>query len=234
MFGRNPLRKILGPSDTLWVQEIFPTIQGEGPLAGMPAVFIRLAGCNLACTFCDTEFESSEWHPKLAEVADEVVGVVREYAISLVVITGGEPMRQDIEPLVRTLLESGYTVQIETAGTIWRENLRTLLQSGLSFVISPKTGKVAPEFHDIGADWKYIIRQGAVDDFTGLPNKTTQANERDMLLARPQNSRDTIWLQACDEHDAEKTRANVLLATQLVMKHGYRLSVQIHKIIGLP
>ena len=59
MHGTNPIRPpVTGDGAMLEVQHIFPTLQGEGPYAGVPAVFIRLGGCNLACTFCDTEFES--------------------------------------------------------------------------------------------------------------------------------------------------------------------------------
>lgn len=61
MLGQNPIRPpITGDGTQLFVQSIFPTIQGEGPAAGIPSVFIRLGGCNLACSFCDTEFESFE------------------------------------------------------------------------------------------------------------------------------------------------------------------------------
>ena len=59
MFGNNPIRKPeSGDGSHLQVQEIFPTVQGEGPNTGVPSVFVRLGGCNLACDFCDTEFES--------------------------------------------------------------------------------------------------------------------------------------------------------------------------------
>ena len=72
MFGKNPIRPPeKGDGSILFVQEIFPTLQGEGPLAGVPAVFLRLGGCNLACSFCDTEFESfKEW--KLEDIIAEV------------------------------------------------------------------------------------------------------------------------------------------------------------------
>ena len=59
MFGKNPKRpSIVSDGNSIFVQEIFPTIQGEGIFSGLPAIFIRLGGCNLACSFCDTEFEN--------------------------------------------------------------------------------------------------------------------------------------------------------------------------------
>ena len=61
MFGKNPIRKAeKGDGSVLQIQEIFPTVQGEGPHTGVPSVFVRLGGCNLACSFCDTEFENFE------------------------------------------------------------------------------------------------------------------------------------------------------------------------------
>ena len=73
MFGKN---KILKPEihdgNNLDVQEIFPTLQGEGPYAGWPAVFIRLGGCNLACDFCDTEFETYQ-NISLIKILEEVL-----------------------------------------------------------------------------------------------------------------------------------------------------------------
>ena len=67
MFGTNPSRKqVLDDGQELWVQEVFYTLQGEGPFSGQPALFIRLAGCNLRCFWCDTEFESSTWRPGLS------------------------------------------------------------------------------------------------------------------------------------------------------------------------
>ena len=102
-------------TDTLPVMEAFYTIQGEGYHQGKAAYFIRLGGCNLACDFCDTEFE------RFAPMAvAEIVARAREEALPLAVITGGEPLRQNIAPLCEALLHAGMQVQIETNGTLWR------------------------------------------------------------------------------------------------------------------
>ena len=103
MFGKN---KILAPisnsGQELDIQEIFPTLQGEGYFAGVPAVFVRLGGCNLACSFCDTEFELYQ-KMSVVEILTEVMKCSKnskgEIVRKLVVITGGEPMRQSIEKL---------------------------------------------------------------------------------------------------------------------------------------
>src|SRR5215469_18951154 len=76
---------------SLNVSEIFYSIQGEGLLAGVPSVFVRLSGCNLRCTWCDTPYTS--WEPQGAETTIEsIVERVRGYSCAHVVVTGGEPM----------------------------------------------------------------------------------------------------------------------------------------------
>jgi 7-carboxy-7-deazaguanine synthase len=96
------------------LSEIFYSLQGEGFHAGTPAVFIRAAGCNLACAFCDTDFSLKE---KLEP--EEVVGRIAEYPARFVVLTGGEPTIQpdSIRALVALLHERGYYVTMETNGT---------------------------------------------------------------------------------------------------------------------
>src|ERR1700756_5367366 len=104
MFGTNPQRPIDGGDGrTLAVQSIFYTLQGEGPFSGQPAVFIRLAGCNLACTFCDTDFESGIENRMETDVLIEHVGNLLA-ASRLVVLTGGEPLRQNVGPLIDRLV----------------------------------------------------------------------------------------------------------------------------------
>lgn len=102
------------------ITEIFKSIQGEGTRAGLPCIFVRLTGCNLRCTWCDTEyaFYGGKKH-SVAEVCEKVSGLAGTSTarIPLVEITGGEPLLQPETPeLARELLASGYTVMIETSG----------------------------------------------------------------------------------------------------------------------
>src|ERR1700761_3369835 len=100
----------------LSIIEIFRSIQGESSFAGMPCTFVRLAGCNLRCTWCDSEYTFSGG-VKMSR--DEVVAEVRRLAPSgLVEITGGEPMLQEREvvPLMQRLLGLDYRLLIETSG----------------------------------------------------------------------------------------------------------------------
>jgi 7-carboxy-7-deazaguanine synthase len=95
--------------------EIFKSIQGESSCAGMPCVFVRLTGCNLRCSYCDTTYAYEEG----AEMSvDEVCEAVEKYATELVEVTGGEPLEQaDTALLIRRLLDSGHTVLVETNGS---------------------------------------------------------------------------------------------------------------------
>ncbi len=105
----------------LKINEIFKSIQGESSHTGLPCIFVRLTGCNLRCTYCDTEYAFYEG--KDMTVA-EVVKAVDNCGISLVEITGGEPLLQkEVYPLMRALLEKNYTVMLETGGSLSLEEV---------------------------------------------------------------------------------------------------------------
>jgi 7-carboxy-7-deazaguanine synthase len=100
----------------LYLIEIYKSIQGESSFAGVPCIFVRLAGCNLRCAWCDSEYTFTGGY-KLPE--DEVVAEVEKLApVRLVEFTGGEPMLQEKEliPLMERLLAQGYELMIETSG----------------------------------------------------------------------------------------------------------------------
>ena len=104
----------------MFITEIFKSIQGEGTRAGLPCVFVRLTGCNLRCTWCDTAYA---FHGGTKMTVEEVVARVGELAgrgeraVPLVELTGGEPLLQEeIYPLAERLVADGYTVMIETSG----------------------------------------------------------------------------------------------------------------------
>jgi 7-carboxy-7-deazaguanine synthase len=108
----------------MFITEIFKSVQGEGTRAGLPCVFVRLTGCNLRCTWCDTAYA---FHGGKKMSVEEVVARVDELCgrqsgesgadVPLVELTGGEPLLQEgIYPLAEALLKCGYTVMIETSG----------------------------------------------------------------------------------------------------------------------
>lgn len=102
------------PSDTLRINEIFHSIQGESTHAGRPCVFVRLTGCHLRCTWCDTEYAFYEGRKM---TLDEIIDCVVDYGCDLVEITGGEPLLQpNVHPLMTRLADAGRTVLLETSG----------------------------------------------------------------------------------------------------------------------
>ena len=100
----------------MFLIEIYKSVQGESSFAGLPCIFVRLAGCNLRCAWCDSEYTFSGGY-KLTE--DQVVAEIERLApVKLIEFTGGEPMLQEKElvPLMKRLLPRGYTLMIETSG----------------------------------------------------------------------------------------------------------------------
>ena len=100
----------------MYIIEIYKSVQGESSFAGLPCIFVRLAGCNLRCTWCDSEYTFTSGRKASL---DEVMTEVKKLApVKLVEITGGEPMLQEREvvPLMERLLKEGYEVLIETSG----------------------------------------------------------------------------------------------------------------------
>lgn len=100
------------------VNEIFSSIDGEGKRAGELATFIRLAGCNLRCNYCDTKYALSQDSGKEMTVS-EILKKVDEYKVKNITLTGGEPLiHKDIDKLIYKLIENGYKVNIETNGSV--------------------------------------------------------------------------------------------------------------------
>lgn len=98
------------------ITEIFYSIQGESSYAGLPCVFVRLTGCPLRCRWCDSEYT---FYGGYRMTVDEVVRKVQSYGCRLVEITGGEPLvQQEVYPLTERLCDLGYTVLIETSGSL--------------------------------------------------------------------------------------------------------------------
>jgi 7-carboxy-7-deazaguanine synthase len=128
------------------VSEIFHSIQGEGVLAGVPSVFVRLSGCNLRCVWCDTPYTS--WNPEGREMSlDKILTEVRESKATHVVLTGGEPMIfPESAELTRQLKQTGLHVTIETAGTVYQPVACDLMS------ISPKLANSTPHERE-GGRW---------------------------------------------------------------------------------
>lgn len=243
MFGKNPIRSIVNDQLNLAVESHFYTIQGEGPLTGCPALFIRLAGCNLACHFCDTQFDTKSESPEPVEqLMTTLLSQYTDDQRKIVVITGGEPFRQDFSRLATALLSSGtQQIQIETAGTLWQPNMEPWLMTGqVMLVCSPKTPKIHPSIAKYCRHYKYIVTAGELSQLDGLPNRGTQISTKDkeLILYRPRYAGDwvTVWVSPCDaydEYDALQNKANMIAARDSALKFGYRVNLQIHKLLGV-
>lgn len=100
----------------LTVNEIFKSLQGESSFTGLPCIFIRLTGCNLRCTWCDTEYAFYEGQPKSVQ---DIMAAIEPLGVPLVEITGGEPLLQDtVYDLMNALLAKNYKVLVETGGGV--------------------------------------------------------------------------------------------------------------------
>jgi 7-carboxy-7-deazaguanine synthase (Cx14CxxC type) len=208
------------------VKEIFLTLQGEGVHAGRRAVFLRFAGCNLwtgreedrssaICQFCDTDFVGMNGENggryDAADLAAKVAALWGDGAQSrYVVITGGEPMLQVDDAIVDALHAHGFQIAIESNGTI-------AVHPGIDWVcISPKAGSDVIQHQ--GDELKLVWPQLASD------------------LDRMEGWQFAHFLiQPMDKGDAELNAASVEEATRFVMdRPKWRLSLQNHKILGLP
>lgn len=195
----------------------------------MPALFVRLAGCNLQCPLCDTDYTSERLTVKPLDALEMIFAKNHSPHIRLVVFTGGEPFRQNLAPLVRILREYQFLVQIETNGSLWVEDFPW---DDATIVCSPKTAvneRLAQQVHS----WKYVLRAGQVDPRDGLP---TSALGMPTPPGRPlaNTPRERIYVQPCDEQDSELNQRNLEATLQSCLQFGYRLCLQQHKIVGLP
>jgi len=227
---QEPIAKDHREDGSLLVHSIFPTIQGEGPFTGHAAVFVRLYGCNLQCPWCDTDYTSKKYLMDYEDIARAVEELQHG---NLVVITGGEPFRQNISLLAGRLLLFGYDVQVETNGTLPPPDRLPL---ATYVVVSPKTAKINKQTAVRANCFKYVLEADQVAD-DGLPlmalGHTT--GHRDRVARPPEGHRGQIYVNPMDAKDPAENMANLKAAAASVMEHkNYILGIQVHKEIGLP
>jgi organic radical activating enzyme len=176
--------------------------------------------------------------------AASISNLVADYPNELVVITGGEPFRQNLHPLIMYLHKRYKKVQIETNGTYWPEWAERLWDNDkrVSIVCSPKTPKIEIPDAYIAA-YKYILRAGEVDPNDGLPTKTL-GNDCGVARFCGWYPRSCVYVQPYDEpHFAYasdmspfyevRNETHIKACVDSCMRFGYRLSLQMHKIIGV-
>jgi 7-carboxy-7-deazaguanine synthase (Cx14CxxC type) len=205
------------------VKEIFYTLQGEGLNAGRPAVFCRFAGCNLwsgreadraeaICRFCDTDFVGTDGTDggRYADAAALAQRIAAQWparpGARLVVLTGGEPLLQVDAPLLEALHAHAFEVALETNGTL-------AVPAGIDWIcVSPKAG--APLVQTHGNELKLVYPQ------PGLAPESLEALAFEHFL-----------LQPMDGADAVRNTAAALAYCQAHPR--WRLSVQLHKVLGV-
>lgn len=224
-------KRVEGDGKTLDIHSIFYTIQGEGPNTGHPAVFVRLAGCNLQCPGCDTDYTSDRQTLTIAEIVDRIAhsyAHVANRVNPLIVITGGEPFRQNIA-LLCTVLTRYYHVQIETNGTLGIDNPEAFY--GVDIVCSPKSGKVHATIVAHAACFKYVLYYKSVSKEDGLPIFALDHSASPQVFRPPLGS--VIYLQPMDCKDKLINRFNQEAVLASCLKFGYILGLQIHKTLEI-
>ncbi len=141
------------------IAETFYSLKGEGMHTGQPMTFIRLAGCNLNCPWCDTD-----WSKRKEMTSDELLHVCNQYPTSTVCITGGEPLMQDLRDLTFLLHFHGYRIHLETNGTFPPEGRFDWI------AVSPKHPRLNPSICAVANEAKWVIKTS--EDF-----KLTQETE---------------------------------------------------------
>lgn len=240
--------------EKLLVRTIFYTIQGEGPFAGRPAVFVRLGGCNLGakgvqaagCEWCDTDFRlvESQWMSfQDIEAAATYLLPIGTVGKALYVVTGGEPMLQP--NLAKFTIWTGWDIQIESNGMYYQN-----IADKVTLVISPKLGKrkTYPEldgvvFHranalkfvlDSDPASPYHVIPGYAYDFLNLgkPVYVSPIAHYRRPMSREEGERASIW-----DHtliDVRRTRKNYRYAGMFARDRGLLLSLQTHLFVDLP
>jgi 7-carboxy-7-deazaguanine synthase len=216
----------------LRIAETFVSIQGEGLWAGVPSTFIRVSGCNLRCVWCDTPYAS--WSPEGPVVhVCELAKQATQAGVKHVVLTGGEPMLFDpIETLATILKESGHTITIETAGTIYRDLPCDLMS------ISPKLANSTPPEE---SGWRVRHEDSRLDlealgaliqnynyQLKFVFTSSSDADEVDALLAQlPPVLPDRILVMAEGvSSDVQHSRQRDLV--DMCIGRGWRLTPRMH------
>lgn len=193
------------------INDIFYSLQGEGHNTGRAAVFVRFAGCNLRCSFCDTEFDTYR------EMNDEeILEAISQYPARFVVLTGGEPTLQVDEAFVELLHQHGYEVAMESNGT------RPAPQNLDWLTVSPKEVKGKRED---------VRGKRLADELKVVFDETTAPES--YLFPFTSSLFPLLYLQPCDTGDAARNEAIVARCVEYIKEHPWwRLSLQTHKLVG--
>lgn len=203
------------PSPEYRISRIFKSIQGEGVYTGVPATFVRFQGCNLDCSFCDTPEAKTHFGGTAARSLEHLVERILKVAgdTELIILTGGEPTLQPLEELVKVLhrSEGAYRVHLETNGTL-------PIPDGIDWVVvSPKGDSTIS--HDT------ILRANELKWLVG-----TEADIPPLLELLDECS---IPPSMVSLQPISRGRDATRIAYETALEWGFRLSIQVHKYIGV-
>ena len=197
---------------TLPVMEHFYTLQGEGSHSGRAAYFIRLAGCDVGCVWCDVK-ESWNISPDQYMSIDSILEAVGQTATDFVVITGGEPTMHDLSPLTSALKNAGYEIAIETAG------VNPLLGQIDWYCFSPKKFKApCDEAYQKAAELKVVIFHKS--DFEWAEKHASLVNSNCLLYLQPEWSKQEQLLPVIIDYVKSNPK--------------WKVSLQTHKFMNIP
>lgn len=202
----------------LKITEIFSSIQGEGLRQGEPTLFVRFSGCNLKCSFCDTQYAWNMGRDySTAQVLEKIKKLRDNFPAQWVCLTGGEPLLQDVKELAKHLKRENFKVQVETNATVFRP----LPVDWYS--ISPKPDKYyfRPEYKDRAKEVKVIITKDL--DFSVIQRLREQFPEKTPLLLQPQSNRK--W--------SMNLGIKLLKEASKAGLKNIKLTIQLHKVFGI-
>lgn len=228
-----------GDGSTLDLHSVFYTIQGEGPFAGRPAIFVRLAGCNLQCPGCDTEYTQGRRTVEVDALVSQIEHTAQKPG-TLIVLTGGEPLRQVVGKFCRKLNRKGFPVQIESNGVFSPDDFLAIMLNGgmedvgatTSLVVSPKTKRINPLTAAYALCFKYVLDHRSVAE-DGLPIRALEHPASTGVARPPEGFEGEIFLNPFDAKDDRENALNLAAVTKSCLEHGYRLGIQIHKLLGV-
>lgn len=206
------------PQPTLRIVEIFPSIQGEGMRQGEPTIFVRLAGCELRCSFCDTKYA---WEGGRDMPPEEVVAAItrirRRFPARWVSLTGGEPFLQDLRRLARRIRKEGLKIQVETSGVLHYP----LAADWLTVSPKPKDYRVAPEFIRKAREVKLVVSRDLT--FAAVRRVRRSFPDATPVILQPESNR--AW--------SRRLALGILNETLAAGLTNIRVSLQLHKVLGL-
>jgi 7-carboxy-7-deazaguanine synthase len=207
----------------LLINEVFYSLQGEGLFTGTPTVFVRTAKCNLACKFCDTEFETYQkkhvWH-----VYEWALDAARAHGVMIgagdprpsVTLTGGEPALQNLGPLVHKLKMGGFRVHMETSGSVWSPWMADVDH----VCVSPKVAynRIPDALLAKAGEFKWVVNAAFLSMYERSPASVWHPSAPNFLQPESNNPK---WIAA---------------ASKLILRtpSRYRMSLQTHKLMSMP